>query len=72
MSKGERVPYRRAWALVENGVKVMVQLDKESKYPFIGPKKAAPDHREFVLAECYLDMPNVEDEEGRSRKAVCL
>ena len=39
-------------ALVENGVEVMIQFDK--KYPLIGPKVVVPDHREFVLVECYL------------------
>lgn len=37
--------------MVENGAEVMVKLNKEKKYSFIGPKNVVPDHGVFVLAK---------------------
>lgn len=48
---GKRVISRKKWAVVENGAEVMVKLNKEKKYSFIGPKNVVPDHGVFVLAK---------------------
>lgn len=59
--------------MMENGAEVMVELHKEQKYSFIGPKKVIPDHGAFVSAEWQLQYQMERTEgEGRSMKAACL
>ena len=46
--------------MIENGAEVTVELHKEWKYSFIGPKKVIPDHGCDCFCRMVVTIPDGE------------